>query len=113
MEEEAGFWAHGWDVVEVAPGGAGAEVDDDDAVAAFGGGVGDVGYAFPGGGQGGAEVEAHVVEVGFREGDGRGEEDGGEDGVIGEVDADQFGAAECSSRKSAIREGCTSSVEYP
>jgi len=51
--------------VEVAPGVAGGEVDDDEAVAAFGGGVGEVGDAGGvGGGEVGAEVEAEVVEVG-------------------------------------------------
>lgn len=48
LEEEAGFRAHGFDVAEVAPGGAVAMVDDHDTVAAFGG-VGDIGYLFPGG----------------------------------------------------------------
>jgi hypothetical protein len=66
----------------MAPGGAVAEVDDDDPVRAFRGGVGDVGYAAARGGQGGPETEAPVVEAGVREGDGFGEEDGGEDGFI-------------------------------
>ena len=43
----------------MAPGEAGGEVDGYDCVAAFGGGVGDVGVA--GGAEG--EVEADVVEV--------------------------------------------------
>lgn len=50
-------------VVEVAPGGFGAEVHGDEGVAAGGAGVGDVGYAEAGGGEGGAQVEADVVEI--------------------------------------------------
>ena len=50
-------------VVEVAPGLAGAEVDGDEAVAAFGAGVSHVGDALARGGEMGAEVEAHVVDV--------------------------------------------------
>jgi len=51
--------------VEVAPGVAGGEVDDDEPVVAFGGGVGYVGDAGGvGGGEVGAEIEADVVEVG-------------------------------------------------
>jgi len=51
------------DVVEVAPRGAGAEVDDDEAVAAFGAGVGDVGDSLARGGDVRPEVETDVVEV--------------------------------------------------
>lgn len=47
----------------MAPGVAGAEIDGDEAVAAFGAGVGHVGDALAGGGKGGTEVEAHVVDV--------------------------------------------------
>ena len=47
----------------MAPGGVGAEVDGYEAVAAFGAGVGDIGYTETGWGEGGAEVEADVVEV--------------------------------------------------
>ena len=43
----------------MAPGHAGAEIDDDDGVAAFGGGVGDVSEASGALG----EVEADIVEV--------------------------------------------------
>jgi len=51
--------------VQVAPGVAGGEVDDHEAVATFGGGVGEVGDAGGvGGGEVVAEVEADVVEVG-------------------------------------------------
>jgi len=55
--------ADGGVAVEVAPGGAGAEVDDYEAVAAFGRRVGDVGDSEAGGGEVWAEVEADVVEV--------------------------------------------------
>ena len=54
---------HGGDVGQVAPGGAGAEVDGHERVGAFGAGVGDVGDALARGGEGGVEVEADVVQV--------------------------------------------------
>ena len=51
--------------VEVAPGVPRGEVDDHQAIAAFGGGIGEVSDAGGvGGGEVGAEVEADVVEVG-------------------------------------------------
>jgi hypothetical protein len=112
LEEEAGFWAPGFDVVEVVPGGAVAEVDDRDTVAAFGG-VGDVGYLFSGEEEGGAEIEAHVVEVGIWEGDDFREEDCGEDSVVGKVDADEFGAPKAGRRQSATGERGTAGVENP
>lgn len=60
---EAEFGVDLRDAVEVAPGFAGAEIDDDDTVAAFNGRVGDVCYALAGGGDARAEVEADVVDV--------------------------------------------------
>lgn len=51
------------DRVEMSPGGAGAEVDDNDAVAALRGGVGDVGNAAGGGSEGGPKIETDVVQV--------------------------------------------------
>ena len=113
LQEEAGLRPHGWDIVEVAPRGPRAEVNDHDPVAAFGGGVGDVGDAFAGGGQRGAQVETDVVEVRVWEGDGRGKEDSGEDGVVGEVDADEFGAAEGGGGQGAVGEGRSPRVEDP
>lgn len=113
MEEEARLWAYGGEVVEVAPGGAGAEVDNNDPVPAFGGGIGDVGNTGAGRGKGRADVEAHVVEVGVGEGDGWGKEDGGEDGVVREVDADEFRAAKAGTWESAIEQRCPAGVQNP
>jgi len=49
--------------VKMAPGLAGAEIDDYDAVAALRRGVGDIGYALAGGGDIRAYIEADVVDV--------------------------------------------------
>jgi len=50
-------------VVEVTPGFSGAEVDCDEAVAAFRARVGHVGDPLTGGCERGAEIEAHIVDV--------------------------------------------------
>ena len=54
----------GWVLGQLAPGLAGAEVQHDEAGAAFVAAVDNVGYAFAGGGGVGAHVEADVVHVG-------------------------------------------------
>jgi len=59
-----GLSAHRGVAVEVAPGGRGAEIDRDKTIAAFGAGIGNVGDAKPGCGDGGAEVKSDIVEVG-------------------------------------------------
>jgi len=100
-------------VVEVAPRLVGAEVDDDEAGEAVRGGVGDVGDALAGLGDVGAQVEADVVEVGVRVGDVLGEEDGVEDGVGGEVDADQLGATVGQGDLGAVRGLGAAGVEDP
>lgn len=50
-------------VVEMAPGLAGAQVDNDDPIAAFSGGVCDVGNASTRRGNVGAEIEANIVQI--------------------------------------------------
>ena len=47
----------------MAPGEASTEVNDNDPIAAFGTGVGDVGDALTGSCDAGAEIEADVVEI--------------------------------------------------
>lgn len=84
-------------------------VDGDEAVAAFAGGVGDVDEA--GGAVG--EVDAEVVEVGIGIGDFWGKDDGLEDGVVGEVYSEDFGAAWRSIDDDSVGEGDTSGVEDP
>jgi hypothetical protein len=88
----------------VAPTFAAAEVHDDDAVAALGGGVGDVGDAGPAGCQLWAQVEAHVVEVAVREGHGGREHNGLRDGVGGQIHADELRAAGGRGHEGAV--GC-------
>ncbi|MCU1253501.1 MAG: hypothetical protein JWQ49_6530 [Edaphobacter sp.] len=93
-DDEAGLGQGAGVVVEAPPGFAGGEVDDDDAVGAIAGGVGDVGEASDAvlvfGADG--EVEADVVQVGVEAGYLDGKEDGLNDLVGGEVDADELGA---------------------
>lgn len=83
----------------MAPTLACVEVDGDDAVDAGAATVGDVGDAGAGGGDMRAEVDAEVVQVGFGVGDVAGEGGSGEYCVVGEVDADEFGAAYCRAKK--------------
>ena len=99
----------------MAPGFAGAEVDDYDSVAALGGRVGDVGDAALAGGAGKAraEVKSDVVEVGIRIGDVGWEDDGLKDGVGGQIDPNEFRPAIGGREGGAIR-GCgTACVENP
>lgn len=77
----------------------------------FRGGVCDLADAVAGGGEGGAHVEADVVEEGFWVGDYWGKED--DDGIGAEVDADEFGAAEGGGEKYAVGEGDAAGVEDP
>jgi hypothetical protein len=97
----------------VAPGFAGAQVDDDDAVAALDGGIRDVGDAAAGRGARGTEVDADVVEVAVGVGDVGGEDDGLEDAVGGEVDAEEFGPAGRGGRERAVGGQGAPRVEDP
>ena len=101
--------------VEVSPGFSGPEVYDDEAVTTFRAAVGDVGYALVtrDTGEVCAEVEAYVVEVAVGVGDCGGEDDGLEDGIRGEVDPDQFGAAVGRRNKCAVGSLYAASVEDP
>ena len=96
---------HGVVAVEVAPCFAGAKISHHDAVATLGGGIGDVCDALAGGaGEVGAQVESDVIEVAVWIGDGGREENGLEDGVVGEVDADKFRSSIRGGHKRAV--GC-------
>lgn len=78
----------------MSPALAGAKVDGDDAVAAFGRGIGHVGYAVAGGaGDVGAQVEAYVVDVAVWVDDVRGKHDGLESLVGCQVYTDELGTA--------------------
>ena len=68
---------------ELAPGFAGAEVEHDEAGAAFVAAVDDVGDAVAGCGGVGAQVEAEVVHVGVWVVDAWREGVGSADGVVG------------------------------
>jgi hypothetical protein len=99
---EAALSAHLGDVVEVAPGVARAQVDDDDAVAALGARVGNVRYAFACRRQRGTQVEAHVVEVRVWECDRGWEDHRLRYGVGCEVDGYQLGPAVTGEQERAV-----------
>lgn len=90
MRDELPLGPHRGQAVQVSPGLARAKVDDDDAIAALVAAVGDVcdAGAARGPGEVAPQVEAHVVEVGEGRRDVRRKDDGLDDGVGGQVDAD-------------------------
>src|ERR1051326_5371479 len=74
-------------VAEAAPGFAGGEIDDDDAIGAAVGGVGDEAHAR----WTALEVEADVIEIGGGENGGIAAEVDGLGELVGsEIDADEF-----------------------
>ena len=77
--------------VQLAPGFARAEVQHDEARAAFVAAVDDVGYPLARCGGVGAHVEAEVVHVRVWVVDARRERVGSADGVVGQVDGYEFG----------------------
>jgi hypothetical protein len=77
----------------MAPTLPSAQVYDDDAIAAFGGGVGDVRHAAAARCELRSQIESNVVEIRVRVGYGWREDDGLDNGIVGQGDADEFGAA--------------------
>lgn len=78
----------------MSPAFAGAQVDGDDSIASFGGGIGHIGYALAGGtGYVTAQVEADVIDIAVWVDDVRREDDSLESFVGCQVDTDKLGTA--------------------
>lgn len=117
-------------VVEMAPGLAGAQIDDDNTIAAFGGRVRNVGNAFTRCGDVGAEVEANIVEIlcmsafpitvnrdrsTYRDriSHCRRKEYSLKDGIVLKIDSDEFRSTENCWYVDSLRGRCSSSIQNP
>ena len=80
----------------MAPGLAHAEINDNDPITAFLRGVGDVTNTLPGRGNGRAQIKANVIDVAVGVYDVRREDDGFEDGVVGQINPDQLWSTDAS-----------------
>jgi len=100
-------------VIEMAPRFISAEVDYDESVDTPEARVGDVDDALAGRSNIGSQVNAHVVDIGLREGDGGWQHDCAVDSVCGQIDSYELRPAICSGNEGAVRIQGAAGVKNP
>ena len=92
---------------------ASAKINDNDTITAFLAGISDVAHALSRRGNSGAQVEADIVDITVGVRDIGWEYDCLEDGIVGQVNTNEFGPANTGKDIGSIWHRCTAGVQDP